>query len=164
MRNFKTSKKKRNTYIYYGADGARIEVTPGMNGVLDSDIKILHSWDDEEVDRERRYDYRIKYSLNDVIHVGDGRVTERMDLIQDENLDPLETLLAALDEAEKTERLAKLHTALKTLTPLQRQTLEKKFVQNRTNVDIAAEEGVSKMAITNRLKKIVAKLKRALEK
>ena len=164
MRNFKTSKKKRSTYIYYGADESRIEVTPDMDGVTEADIEILHNWDDDEVDAERRHDYRIQFSLNETVGFDADKATERVDLVQDENSNPLEMLLQAVHDEEKAEMLARLQAAIKELTPLQQTTLKKKFYQSRTNVDIAKEEGVSKMAITNRLKKIYAKLKNELEK
>lgn len=67
-------------------------------------------------------------------------------------------MLASINEQEHSEKLDRLKAALTTLTDLQRDTIYKKFYRNMSNVDIAAEEGVSEAAIRNRLKKIFANL------
>lgn len=67
-------------------------------------------------------------------------------------------MLASINEQEHSEKLDRLKAALTKLTDLQRDTIYKKFYRNMSNVDIAAEEGVSEAAIRNRLKKIFANL------
>jgi len=67
-------------------------------------------------------------------------------------------MLASINEQEHSDKLDRLKAALTTLTDLQRDTIYKKFYRNMSNVDIAAEEGVSEAAIRNRLKKIFANL------
>ncbi|WP_418790940.1 RNA polymerase sigma factor [Phosphitispora sp. TUW77] len=57
-RQYKTSKKNRINYIYYTAEGTKIVINPGENGVTEADIGLLHSMDDLEVDEQRRYQYR----------------------------------------------------------------------------------------------------------
>lgn len=53
MKFYKTSSKKRDTYIYTftGIDGReeKIILRPGENGVTEADIKTLHALDDSEV-------------------------------------------------------------------------------------------------------------------
>ncbi|MDR1409308.1 MAG: hypothetical protein LBJ12_03355 [Oscillospiraceae bacterium] len=50
MRQNKTSNKPeaRSTYIYYGADGTKYELKPGVDGVTEMDVAMLHESDDEE--------------------------------------------------------------------------------------------------------------------
>ncbi|MCW6666242.1 hypothetical protein NHG34_01570 [Aerococcaceae bacterium NML190938] len=67
-------------------------------------------------------------------------------------------MLTSIDEQEHSEKIERLKVALSTLTDLQKETVYKKFYLKMTNVDIAAEEGVSETAIRNRLKKIYANL------
>lgn len=62
-RKYKTSQKKREEYIYWTAQGTRILITPGEDEVTEALIETLHSFDDEEVDEQRRYDYRIASNL-----------------------------------------------------------------------------------------------------
>jgi hypothetical protein len=70
-RAYKTSQKKRTNYIYYTAEGAKIVITPGENGVTEADIQLLHEMDDAEVDEQRRYNYRVTAHL-DAYHDGEG--------------------------------------------------------------------------------------------
>ena len=69
-RAYKTSKKKRTNYIYYTAEGTKIVITPGEDGVTEADIELLHTMDDDEVDEQRRYDYRVTTHL-DAYHDGE---------------------------------------------------------------------------------------------
>ena len=63
-RAYKTSQKKRTNYIYYTAEGAKIVITPGEDGVTEAYIQLLHEMDDAEVDEQRRYDYRVTAHLD----------------------------------------------------------------------------------------------------
>ena len=58
--------------------------------------------------------------------------------------------------------MEKLKVALSELTDKQKDTVIKKFYRGITNVQIAAEEGVSEAAIRNRLTKIYATLKKKI--
>lgn len=49
MKIRKTSSKQRTTYTYIDAEGNRIVLRPGENGVTEVHIKMLHSMDDAEV-------------------------------------------------------------------------------------------------------------------
>jgi len=159
QRHVKTSKKKRTSYIYFDADGRKvIELIPGQDGVTEADIELLHSMDDEEVDEQRRYDYRIAEHL-DAYHDGEGEEAgDRNKRLADNRTNPEAVLIAQEEEIEHEERLSRLREAMETLEPQQRILFEKKYISKRSNTDIAAEEGVSEAAIRNRLKKIHQKL------
>jgi RNA polymerase sigma factor (sigma-70 family) len=77
---------------------------------------------------------------------------------------PLECILQAVDAITCENRIKKVQAAIKTLQPQQQELIRKKFYDNRTNVDIAAEEGVTEAAIRNRLKKIYSNLSKKLQK
>ena len=55
-----------------------------------------------------------------------------------------------------------MKVALSELTDKQKDTIIKKFYRGMTNVQIAAEEGVTEAAIRNRLTKIYATLKKKI--
>jgi RNA polymerase sigma factor (sigma-70 family) len=157
QRHVKTSKKKRTSYIYYDADGRKvIELVPGQDGITEADIELLHSMDDEEVDEQRRYDYRIAEHL-DAYHEGE-EAGDRNKRLADNRTNPEAVLIAKEEEIEHEERLSRLREAMETLEPQQRILFEKKYISKRSNTDIAAEEGVSEAAIRNRQKKIHQKL------
>lgn len=58
--------------------------------------------------------------------------------------------------------LDKLRDAVEALQPQQKDLVYKVFFEGRTCTSIAAEDGVSKAAISNRLKKIYAVLRKKL--
>ncbi len=161
-RRFKTSKKKRTNYIYYPVEGPKIVITPGEDGVNTTDIELLHTMDDEEVDEQRRYNYRIIANL-DEYHDGEGEeADDRNQYLTDYSYNPERVYLEKEKEAEHLATLERLAEAMEHLTAKQKELFKKKYVDQRTNTDIANEEGVSEAAIRNRLKKMYTKLKKYL--
>lgn len=66
------------------------------------------------------------------------------------------------DEVERREELAQLMRAMEALSPSQRELVQKVFFENQKIVDVAREEGVSHVAIHDRLKRIYKKIKNNL--
>lgn len=159
-KRYKTGKRKRTDYIYYPASGAKIVIVPGENEVSETDIELLHSMDDAEVDEQRKYDYRIDAHL-DAYHDGEGgSIAGHNKYLADESTNPERVFLEAIDEAEHLDALDRLAKAMEHLTAKQKGLFKKKYIDQRTNTDIAQEEGVSEAAIRNRLSKMHAKLKK----
>lgn len=77
-------------------------------------------------------------------------------LVQDDS-DPLQEVI---NKAE----MEQLHQSISQLTPAQRKLLMKKFWDGVKQIDIAKDEGVSKMAITKRWQTIKRQLKKILQK
>lgn len=77
-------------------------------------------------------------------------------LVRD-NADPLQEVI-------NKEEMDQLHQSISQLTPAQRKLLMKKFWYGMKQIDIAKDEGVSKMAITKRLQTIKRRLKKILQK
>lgn len=167
MRKFKTAEKNRTNYVYYTAEGKPIVITPGMTGedgkaVTENLITMLHGWDDDDVDAERREEYHCPVHYESY-HDGDGDdADDRNSYLEDETYNPLQQILTSIVEDERSTRMAKLKVALSELTDKQKDTVVKKFYRGMTNVDIAVEEGVSEAAIRNRLSKIYATLKKKI--
>ncbi len=158
MRKFKTAEENRTNYIYYFNDGSKCVITPGEDGENTTIIAQLHAMDDEQVDADRHEEYHCQVHY---LAYSDGEgedADDRNPYLCDTAADPLEQMLASINEQEHSEKLDKLKAALTTLTDLQKETIYKKYYRNMSNVDIAAEEGVSEAAIRNRLKKIFANL------
>ena len=167
MRKFKTAEENRTNYIYYTAEGKQIVIKPGMTDtdgreVTEKLITILHDLDDDQVDADRREDYHCPVHYQ-AYYDGEGENSDdRNPYLAESMADPLEQMLTSIDEQEHSEKIERLKAALSTLTDLQKETTYKKFYLKMTNVDIAAEEGVSETAIRNRLKKIYANLSKKI--
>ena len=69
-----------------------------------------------------------------------------------------------LQEVINKEEMDQLHQSISQLTPAQQKLLMKKFWVGMKQIDIAKDEGVSKMAITKRLQTIKRHLKKILQK
>lgn len=167
MRKFKTAEKNRTNYIYYTAEGKPIVITPWMVGedgkaVTESLITMLHDWDDDELDADRREAYHCPVHY-DGYHDGDGDdADDRNPYLEDDTYNPLQQILTSIANEERSLQIEKLKVAPSELTDKQKDTVVKKFYRNMTNVQIAAEEGVSEAAIRNRLTKIYATLKKKI--
>ena len=160
MRKFKTAEKNRTNYVYYTAEGKKVELRPGQEGITETWITMLHDWDDKDVNAERREKYHCPVHF-DGYYDGEGDdADDRNPYLEDNTYNPLEQILSSIANEEHSARLEKLKIALSELTDKQKDTVVKKFYRGMTNVDIAAEEGVSEAAIRNRLTKIYAQLKK----
>jgi len=161
-RAYKTSQKKRTNYIYYTAEGTKIVITPGEDGVTEADIELLHTMDDEEVDEQRRYDYRVTTHL-DAYHDGEEEAAnDRNKYLADDTANPEQLIIQAENEAEHKDMLDKLRKAMECLLPQQKDLFKKVYLERLSNTDIAAEEGVTEAAIRNRLKKLYERLRKNL--
>lgn len=161
-RKFKTAEKNRVNYVYYTADGKKIVITPGENGVTEEMITLLHTYDDEEVDAERREDYHVPVRFEGYSDDEGSELESRNSYLADSSADPLEKLMEAIKEEELETKIGNLKTALSILTEKQRETIDKKFFKGMTNTAIALEEGVSETAIRNRLTKIYKNLEKKI--
>lgn len=157
MRQNKTSSKQeaRSTYIYYGANGTKYELKPGVDGVTEMHIAMLHQADDDEFNAQRREDYHVPVHYQ-AYEDGDGdSADDRNDYLADNSSSSEAAFICAMESAEKDSRFKAVWDRL-----LQQQKeLALKKMAGRSNVDIAAEEDVSETAIRNRLKKIQDKFK-----
>ncbi|WP_340083795.1 sigma-70 family RNA polymerase sigma factor [Siminovitchia sp. FSL H7-0308] len=154
-----TNQNKRGVYIYSGANQPPITITPGENGVTEVDIKIIHEMDDEETRAWNRYIEKTNHYIDDF--VGDSQA-EHNKVLADWDANPINEIVEMENYQEKQELINELSDAMRHLTEKQLSTIQKKFFENRTNVDIAAEEGVTEAAIRNRLTKIYRRLKKLI--
>lgn len=67
------------------------------------------------------------------------------------------------NEMERREDMARLFSAMKTLSPAQRELVEKVYFEERSFASIAREEGVGESAIRDRMKRIHKKLEKILK-
>lgn len=79
-------------------------------------------------------------------------------------IDPIDETVDVEDELEKQEESNALQKAIARLEPQQRWLVEQIYFLGRTQVEISDELGVSEVAVSLRLKKIYAKLKKILGK
>ena len=117
--------------------------------------------DDDELDAQRREDYRtqmhfgnecewLQRATNNVVS-NDKRNLPRMDAscmeAWQEESNPLAQILTSIANEKRSLQIEKLKVALSELTDKQKDTVVKKFYRGMTNVQIAAEEGVSEAAM-----------------
>ena len=163
MRKFKTAEKNRTNYVYYTAEGKAITIKPGQVGddgkpASEEMITLLHTWDDNQVDADRRELYHCPVHYQ-AYSDGEGKdADDRNEYLVSEGADPLEQMLSSIEVQKYSERMDRLKEVLPDLTDLQKSTIYKKFWLKQTNVQIAAEEGITEAAVRNRLKKIYASL------
>lgn len=112
---------------------------------------------------ELRYEWRV--AANEKNHtVSLNAITEAGHDFCDETADIDEWLEENERKAIEKAMLKKLKTVLPKLTPLQRKTIHKLFVLNKTQAEIAREEGVTRGTVKERVDGIYKKLRKLLEK
>lgn len=113
----------------------------------------------EELRKEWRSDAYEGYystSLDEITDAGHDFADER------ENVE--EHYISREDEKEQADKLSRLAAALASLSPDQRELVEKVYFRGMTQDEIAAEKGVTKQAISDRMKRIYVRLKKYYEK
>lgn len=155
-RRSKTSLPSRIRYIYYDAEGKKLTLAPGSDGVTEADITLLHAMDDEEFDNDRRHAGKRAFIPSPSGSGNNDVYSDPLDGIADPGSGIIELL-------EADEQYAALRMAVKALDPGQRALLHAVYFQRRKITDIAAEQRVSHAAITDRLKRIYKKMKKTFE-
>jgi DNA-directed RNA polymerase specialized sigma24 family protein len=157
MAKFRTKKSDRTTYIYRDEHGKAITVLhPGADGVTEADIAMLHSMDDDEHNAAKKDSYYGTLHYDQIFN--DGLLDNPQKDLADESANPETMLFAALEAAERSGEFKSIWDELQ---PRHRDLVMKKLLK-RSNVDIAAEEGVTEAAIRNRLTKIQKKFEKFL--
>src|SRR5699024_7325812 len=132
--------QNRESYVYYSGGKKRATIVPGENGVTEVDIEYLHPEDDQEVDEGRRYDYRIACNLESYVDENGESKAEKNKLLADWDADTFNEILEMENSEEIHKLIEQLHKAMGQLTDKQFRTIQKKFYEQKTNVEIAAEE------------------------
>lgn len=148
MKKYEDSKKKQDTYTYMWVDGSTTTIVAGQDGVTEAFIEFLHEMDNESFNAQRREKRKAPQSLEDVF--GEDSNSDKNNLLRDSRYDPAEMLRAKVDAEERERQLVKLQEALKALPEKKRETIEKLFFEGKTLVEIAAEEGISVVAVFKR--------------
>jgi len=129
-------------YTYYFEDGTRSEVE-----VSDELYEKLIEMDKSE--RKQNYNYaRHTVPLSAFTYEGEE--------FADPNSDLCEKLM-------KDEETVKIQSAISTLTESQQELVRLVYYDKKKIIDIAAEQGVSQQAISDRLNRIKGKLKKLLD-
>ena len=142
IKKFKTSNANRTTYIYYSEDGSKTRLMPGIDGITEAIIDSLHSFDDDEVDNNRRETEKHS-SIDSLIEQGKE----------------FAATTDVSDVAEKNEEMTLIYSAMENLLPQQKELLRKVFFEDKSNVQVAAELGTTRQALNSRLNKVYEKMK-----
>ncbi len=161
MREQKTATKNRGSYVYFSVVGKKHVIT--TEEAEKKWIGLLHEKDDEEFNAQRREDYHVPEHY-DAYHNGmENDIAEYNSYFIDEDADPLHILINEFEEQEYQKMIEKLQVALADLTPEQRKLINKRFYLNKSVVEIAEEEGVSRVSIYKRLDVIYKFLEKYFE-
>ncbi len=159
-RNWKTGKNNRTTYKYMDEKGNVIDEIVPTNKESEMLIEYLHQMDDEEVDANRREEYKAPVRYESYSALADDEMGDHNPYLMDSSPNPLEQLINEVDELEHQEMLKKLEVSISKLLPQQQELICKIYFKRMTRVAIAKEENVTEAAIRNRLNKIVKKIKK----
>lgn len=153
-RSQKTGKNNRETYIYYGVDGKGTEIISGVDGVTDEDIHLLHEMDDLEFNNNRRHETG-QLRFDTVNSHADGEN-------QTEISEPADPRGSQLEQIIHLENISRILASLYQLQTQQLDLIIDVYYRGRKIVDIAREQGVSHVAILDRLKRIHRKIEKFL--
>lgn len=106
--------------------------------------------------RSNAYEHYYSISLESITEAGHD--------FADENANMEELFLEREERAEQKVLMRRLRAALPFLTEVQCITIHKLFVLNMSQAKIAREEAVSEQAVSDRVKRLFAKLKKLLNK
>ncbi len=129
---------------FHSVDGSTYKVETGKDGVTEDDMRDLR---------------RVVKSSQKQMAKGNRLDTVSIELITEDGWEQTDVAVI-VEEQDEYERL---HKAIATLTPEQQSLIQAVYFQGVSQREIAKAEGVSDMAIRDRLKRIYKKLKIFLE-
>lgn len=152
-RKFKTSKKNRINYIYYDSNGIKTVLIPEEDGVNEATIEILHQFDDEEVNNNRRETRR---------HSSIDEINDKSKYIKDLYVDVEEEALSKI-ESEATEKI--VQDTLLELKPQQRDLINKLYLSDNpmTQAEYAEELGIEESSVSQKAWRARTKIKKIIE-
>lgn len=152
-RKFKTSKKNRINYIYYDSNGIKTVLIPGEDGVNEATIELLHQFDDEEVNNNRRETRR---------HSSIDEINDKSKYIKDLYVDVEEEALSKI-ESEATEKI--VQDTLLELKPQQRDLINKLYLSDNpmTQAEYAEELGIEESSVSQKAWRARTKIKKIIE-
>ena len=123
------------TYEFVTGEISEVEVDERLGGML---LDLDRQQENNDQKETRRH-----FSLNGMDYEGE--------------------LFASAEDTERTvehrEDMARLYSAMEALSPSQRELVKKVYFEERKITDIAREEGVSHVAVHDRLERIYKKIK-----
>lgn len=123
------------TYEFVTGEVSEVEVDERLGGML---LDLNRQQENNDQKETRRH-----FSLNGMDYEGE--------------------LFASAEDTERTvehrEDMARLYSAMEALSPSQRELVKKVYFEERKITDIAREEGVSHVAVRDRLERIYKKIK-----
>ena len=155
--------KSTTSYTYYPADGKPVTISLDDEGVTEELIVFLHSQDNEAHLQSRYQEEHTDYAF---LHKAcrydmDPEHEENpFDLIPDESSNVWNALFP--EEEEFSARLERLREVLPLLTESQRDLIYRLYGERKTPAEIAREDGVSKVAIHDRQKKLMNRIKKLM--
>lgn len=124
--------------------------------IEDETVELLNKCEDKEFVKNYIVDAYKEAKLNR----NETRRHQSLNASMDNGFDIADESVNIEESAIKRFDSERLHKAINMLEPQQKWLIEQVYFEDRKQVDIAKELGITKMAVTNRLKKIFVKLKK----
>lgn len=175
MRTHKTYEGQRAVYTYLTADGVKITLRPGHDGVTEEDIRLLHRMDDQEVynncknmhafetpsqkEERKRWESEHPDKNVSVWNISLDYALLEGDSIQDILVAPSQSNAVEEENAE----IERLHEIIEQLPDDMQHIYCRSVIEGYTNSEIALELGVTEGTIRYRLKKIKSFIKEKWE-
>ena len=152
-RKFKTSKKKRTNYIYYGECSSKTVLIPGEDGVTEAIIETLHSLDDEEVDNDRRETRR---------HSSFDELNDKAGMLTDPDGDVEDRIVSTL-ERERTKTI--VYNAVSALKPKEQNIVKWLYLSDKSlsQAEVGERLGIAEDSVKKSAFRIREKLKEILQ-
>mgnify|MGYP001077705491 CR=1 FL=1 len=153
MRKFKTSKSKRNNYVYYSTNRTKTILTPGEDGITEALIETLHQLDDEEVDNNRR-ETRKHSSIDDL--------NDKSKYLKDIYVDVQDEAFSNV-EREAIKKI--VHEVLEELKPQQSDLINELYLSDNpmTQAEYAEKLGIRESSVSQKAWRTKEKIKKLLE-
>lgn len=168
MKYYKTNSNQRATYTYVGADGRKVTLASGRDGVTEEDIRLLHQMDDNEVYNNNK---QAKPPVQDwekpaIAAWKENHPEEDLPVRSNVSLDQImkpddsemdgdkNSLLLGIStpfENEVPADIERLREVVQMLTPEQQELYRRVILEEVPMVEIAKEQGVDSSAIRHRL-------------
>lgn len=147
-------RKADSIYIYWQDDGTKVTLVAGRDGVTEDWIARLKVWHREERSGLRRGEGKV-ISLEALCE----EMEDHSEVLVDTYCDPA---LALISEMDKRARQMKMHAALATLSPEQRELFRRACILKESVSAMARELGIHESSLRERIQRMQKNLKKLL--
>lgn len=147
MRIRKTPTNQRNTYTYYFSDNTKSILRANENGVTNAHIKLLHSFDDQEVYSNIKNNRMLSKAYKNTSEGNKSLWSVSLEnILYEKSNNPIKKeLISILDKRSSysSRNWDELYSIIEELTPRQKEILDLVIFQGYTLTQIAKKQNTS---------------------